>query len=67
MGWDGPDWERRAIATLDSAMNDFVDTIPPHRMLQLNFDIGSHLSMQFGGIPRIHPKAHSSTNPPFSM
>ncbi|KAF8205183.1 fungal-specific transcription factor domain-containing protein [Mycena galopus ATCC 62051] len=31
LGWDGPEWEQRAVAELDSAMNDFnVDSIPPH-------------------------------------
>jgi len=30
LGWDGPDWEQRAVAELDSAMNDFVDSIPSH-------------------------------------
>ncbi|KAJ7803673.1 hypothetical protein B0H14DRAFT_2613123 [Mycena olivaceomarginata] len=30
LGWDGPDWEQRAVADLDSAMNDFVDSIPLH-------------------------------------
>ncbi|KAJ7707152.1 fungal-specific transcription factor domain-containing protein [Mycena metata] len=30
MGWNGPEWEDRTIAQLDSAMNDFLDTIPPH-------------------------------------
>ncbi|KAJ7804956.1 fungal-specific transcription factor domain-containing protein [Mycena olivaceomarginata] len=28
LGWDGPDWEHRAVAELDSAMNDFFDSIP---------------------------------------
>ncbi|KAF8141076.1 fungal-specific transcription factor domain-containing protein [Mycena galopus ATCC 62051] len=30
MGWDGPEWEQRAVAELDSAMNRFLDSIPPH-------------------------------------
>ncbi|KAJ7696899.1 hypothetical protein B0H14DRAFT_3039804 [Mycena olivaceomarginata] len=30
LGWDGPDWEHRAVAELDSAMNDFFDSIPSH-------------------------------------
>ncbi|KAJ7238811.1 hypothetical protein B0H12DRAFT_1237715 [Mycena haematopus] len=30
LGWDGPAWEQRAVAELDSAMNDFVDSIPLH-------------------------------------
>ncbi|KAF7345263.1 Fungal-trans domain-containing protein [Mycena sanguinolenta] len=30
LGWDGPEWEQRAVAELDSAMNDFIDTIPQH-------------------------------------
>ncbi|KAF7374513.1 Fungal-trans domain-containing protein [Mycena sanguinolenta] len=30
MGWDGPEWEQRAVAELDSAMNQLLDSIPPH-------------------------------------
>ncbi|KAJ7505483.1 fungal-specific transcription factor domain-containing protein [Mycena galericulata] len=30
MGWIGPDWEQGAVAGLDSAMNNFLDSIPPH-------------------------------------
>ncbi|KAJ7043931.1 fungal-specific transcription factor domain-containing protein [Mycena alexandri] len=30
MGWNGPEWEDRTISQLDSAMNEFLDTIPPH-------------------------------------
>ncbi|KAJ7814434.1 fungal-specific transcription factor domain-containing protein [Mycena olivaceomarginata] len=30
MGWDGPQWEQHIVAELDSAMNDFLDSIPPH-------------------------------------
>ncbi|KAJ6584811.1 fungal-specific transcription factor domain-containing protein [Mycena capillaripes] len=30
LGWDGPEWEQRAVAELDSSMNDILDTIPPH-------------------------------------
>ncbi|KAF7328939.1 Fungal-trans domain-containing protein [Mycena venus] len=30
MGWDGPEWEQRAVAELDSSLNDFQDSIPPH-------------------------------------
>ncbi|KAK7048220.1 fungal-trans domain-containing protein [Favolaschia claudopus] len=30
MGWDGPDWEHRTVAELDSAVNVFLDTIPEH-------------------------------------
>ncbi|KAJ6476873.1 fungal-specific transcription factor domain-containing protein [Mycena sanguinolenta] len=30
IGWDGPEWEQRAVAELDSAMNRFLDSIPPH-------------------------------------
>ncbi|KAJ7163281.1 fungal-specific transcription factor domain-containing protein [Mycena filopes] len=29
-GWHGPEWERTTVAELDSAMNDFLDSIPPH-------------------------------------
>ncbi|KAJ7364426.1 fungal-specific transcription factor domain-containing protein [Mycena albidolilacea] len=30
MGYDGPEWEQRVVAELDSAMNGFVDSIPLH-------------------------------------
>ncbi|KAF8168658.1 fungal-specific transcription factor domain-containing protein [Mycena galopus ATCC 62051] len=30
MGWDGPEWEQRAVAELDSTMNRFLDSIPSH-------------------------------------
>ncbi|KAJ7758567.1 fungal-specific transcription factor domain-containing protein [Mycena maculata] len=30
MGWIGAEWEQGAVAELDSAMNDFFDSIPPH-------------------------------------
>ncbi|KAJ7254317.1 fungal-specific transcription factor domain-containing protein, partial [Mycena haematopus] len=30
MGWDGPDWEPRTVAELDSAVNNVLDSIPPH-------------------------------------
>ncbi|KAJ7729665.1 fungal-specific transcription factor domain-containing protein, partial [Mycena maculata] len=30
MGWTGTEWEQGAVAELDSAMNDFFDSIPPH-------------------------------------
>ncbi|KAF7336885.1 Fungal-trans domain-containing protein [Mycena venus] len=30
MGWDGPDWEQQTVAELDSKMNHFLDSIPPH-------------------------------------
>ncbi|KAJ7364453.1 fungal-specific transcription factor domain-containing protein [Mycena albidolilacea] len=30
MGYDGPEWEQRTVAKLDSAMNDLVHSIPPH-------------------------------------
>ncbi|KAJ7707151.1 fungal-specific transcription factor domain-containing protein [Mycena metata] len=30
MGWNGPEWEHGIVSQLDSAMNDFLDTIPPH-------------------------------------
>ncbi|KAJ7163358.1 fungal-specific transcription factor domain-containing protein [Mycena filopes] len=29
-GWDGPEWEQRTVADLDSAMNDFFNSIPAH-------------------------------------
>ncbi|KAJ7175427.1 fungal-specific transcription factor domain-containing protein [Mycena filopes] len=29
-GWHGSEWERSTVAELDSAMNDFLDSIPPH-------------------------------------
>jgi hypothetical protein len=31
MGWDGSEWEQRTVANFDSTMNDFLDSIPPHR------------------------------------
>ncbi|KAJ7163363.1 fungal-specific transcription factor domain-containing protein [Mycena filopes] len=30
MGWNGQEWEQRTTSALDSAMNDFLDTIPLH-------------------------------------
>ncbi|KAJ6557322.1 fungal-specific transcription factor domain-containing protein [Mycena vulgaris] len=30
MGWTGPEWEQRAVAELDSAMNNWLDTVPSH-------------------------------------
>ncbi|KAF7328478.1 Fungal-trans domain-containing protein [Mycena venus] len=30
MGWDGPEWEQQTVAELDSRMNSFLDSIPPH-------------------------------------
>ncbi|KAJ6557303.1 fungal-specific transcription factor domain-containing protein [Mycena vulgaris] len=30
MGWSGQEWEQSAVAELDSAMNDWLDTVPPH-------------------------------------
>ncbi|KAJ7037835.1 fungal-specific transcription factor domain-containing protein [Mycena alexandri] len=30
LGWSGPEWEQRTVAELDSAINDFIDSIPPH-------------------------------------
>ncbi|KAJ7741999.1 fungal-specific transcription factor domain-containing protein [Mycena maculata] len=30
MGWIGTDWEQDTVAELDSAMNDFFDSIPAH-------------------------------------
>ncbi|KAJ6482605.1 fungal-specific transcription factor domain-containing protein, partial [Mycena sanguinolenta] len=30
MGWDGQEWEQRAVAELDSTMNRFSDLIPSH-------------------------------------
>ncbi|KAK7006183.1 fungal-trans domain-containing protein [Favolaschia claudopus] len=29
-GWNGPNWEHQTVADFDSAMNDFLDTVPPH-------------------------------------
>ncbi|KAF7348214.1 Zn(2)-C6 fungal-type domain-containing protein [Mycena sanguinolenta] len=37
MGWDGPEWEQRAVAELDSTMNRFLDSIPSH----LRWDLGN--------------------------
>ncbi|KAF8176418.1 fungal-specific transcription factor domain-containing protein [Mycena galopus ATCC 62051] len=30
MGWDGPEWEQRAVANFDSSMNDYLDSVPHH-------------------------------------
>ncbi|KAJ7505376.1 fungal-specific transcription factor domain-containing protein, partial [Mycena galericulata] len=30
MGWLGPEWEQNTVAELDSAMNDFLHSIPHH-------------------------------------
>ncbi|KAJ6557321.1 fungal-specific transcription factor domain-containing protein [Mycena vulgaris] len=30
MGWTGLEWEERAVAELDSALNDWLDTVPLH-------------------------------------
>ncbi|KAJ7459695.1 fungal-specific transcription factor domain-containing protein [Mycena latifolia] len=30
MGWSGPEWEQRAVAELDSAMNSWFDSLPTH-------------------------------------
>ncbi|KAJ7758574.1 fungal-specific transcription factor domain-containing protein [Mycena maculata] len=30
MGWMGTEWEQRTVAELDTAMNKFLDSIPPH-------------------------------------
>ncbi|KAJ7505484.1 fungal-specific transcription factor domain-containing protein [Mycena galericulata] len=30
MGWTGPEWQQATVAELDSAMNDFLDSVPPH-------------------------------------
>ncbi|KAJ7134517.1 fungal-specific transcription factor domain-containing protein [Mycena epipterygia] len=30
MGWTGVEWEQRVVSELDSAMNDFLDSVPPH-------------------------------------
>ncbi|KAJ7147901.1 fungal-specific transcription factor domain-containing protein [Mycena crocata] len=30
MGWVGRDWQQRAIAELDSAMNEFIGSLPDH-------------------------------------
>ncbi|KAJ6457355.1 fungal-specific transcription factor domain-containing protein [Mycena sanguinolenta] len=30
MGWDGPDWEMRTVGELDSAVNNILNSIPPH-------------------------------------
>ncbi|KAJ6515342.1 hypothetical protein C8R45DRAFT_1139536 [Mycena sanguinolenta] len=30
MGSDDPEWEKRAVAELDSAMNNFLDSVSPH-------------------------------------
>ncbi|KAJ7147907.1 fungal-specific transcription factor domain-containing protein [Mycena crocata] len=30
MGWVGNEWEQRAVCTLDSVLNDFLDSLPDH-------------------------------------
>ncbi|KAJ6515346.1 fungal-specific transcription factor domain-containing protein [Mycena sanguinolenta] len=30
VGSEDPEWEKRAVAELDSAMNNFLDSVPPH-------------------------------------
>ncbi|KAJ7671909.1 fungal-specific transcription factor domain-containing protein [Mycena rosella] len=30
MGWSGSEWEQRVVAELDSDMNEWLDTVPPH-------------------------------------
>ncbi|KAJ7114590.1 fungal-specific transcription factor domain-containing protein [Mycena crocata] len=30
MGWDSSEWEQRAVCNLDSAMNEFLDSLPEH-------------------------------------
>ncbi|KAK7033448.1 fungal-trans domain-containing protein, partial [Favolaschia claudopus] len=30
LGWDGPEWEHRAVAEFDGKMNNFLAGIPPH-------------------------------------
>ncbi|KAJ7147903.1 fungal-specific transcription factor domain-containing protein [Mycena crocata] len=30
MGWVGSEWEQRAVCTLDSAMNEFLESLPNH-------------------------------------
>ncbi|KAJ7725325.1 fungal-specific transcription factor domain-containing protein [Mycena metata] len=36
LGWSGPEWDQRVVAELDSAMNDFSSSVPPH--LRWNLD-----------------------------
>jgi hypothetical protein len=35
LGLVGPEWEQRAVAELDSAMNSFISSIPDHRKDQV--------------------------------
>ncbi|KAJ7114536.1 hypothetical protein C8R43DRAFT_961308 [Mycena crocata] len=30
MGWDGGEWEQHTVSNLDSAMNEFLDSLPDH-------------------------------------
>ncbi|KAF8208752.1 fungal-specific transcription factor domain-containing protein [Mycena galopus ATCC 62051] len=30
LGWDGPQWEQRTVADLDTAMDEFMNSVPPH-------------------------------------
>jgi hypothetical protein len=31
LGFVGPEWEQRIVSELDSAMNQWIDSIPEHR------------------------------------
>lgn len=57
MGWNGAEWEQRTVSELDSAMNDILDTIPPHRERQecCNFVVLRFLS---------HPVRWNPESPP---
>lgn len=48
MGWNGQEWEQRTTSALDSAMNDFLDTIPLHRKRQECVD--SHSNTVFSSL-----------------
>jgi hypothetical protein len=56
LGWTGPDWEQRTVAELDSAMNDWLSSVPPHRMERYSVHSTENSVMfQCVGIHRVRP------------
>lgn len=57
LGLVGDQWEQRAVAELDSSLNTWIDSVPPHRKFQYASLYGctsiSRLTIQqYGGILR---------------
>jgi hypothetical protein len=54
MGLRGPEWEQRAVAELDSAMNDWLGSVPPHRAAKkyTSAHLCTEYSLQYAGIQR---------------